>query len=76
MNLSDIREKYLYCHQLLNPPPKKRRVIKRWTPTLTSEEKDLFDKEDILSSYQNIIANTCGRHQQVLLYYLIPKIFL
>jgi hypothetical protein len=46
----------------------KKRKIKQWQPKLTPEEKILFDQEDILSAYQSVIANSCGRHiQQVLI---------
>jgi len=58
----DMRHKILYCHQLLNHQSKKK-IIKRWQPKLTLKEKILFDKEELLSAYQNIIANTCGQHR-------------
>ncbi len=58
----------LYCQQLLNPKSKKRKIIKQWQPKLTSEEKILFDEEELLSAYQNIIANSCGGHRQQVLF--------
>jgi hypothetical protein len=58
----DMREKVLYCHQLLNHQSKKK-IIKRWQPKLTLKEKNLFNEEELLSAYQNIIANTCGQHR-------------
>ena len=75
MNTPNLHEKYLYCHQVLNLKPPKKRIIKRWQPTLTSEEKNLFDNEELLSSYQNIIANSCGSRQQVLFYDKISEVF-
>jgi hypothetical protein len=70
-------EKLFYCHQLLNLNRKKRK-IKKWEPNLTSEEKILFDQEELLSAYQHIIANASGQHRhrhQVLFHLLILKIF-
>jgi hypothetical protein len=58
----DMRDKVLYCHQLLNHQSKKK-IIKRWQPKLTLKEKILFNEEELLSAYQNIIANTCGQHR-------------
>jgi len=57
-----MRDKVLYCHQLLNHQSKKK-IIKRWQPKLNLKEKILFDEEELLSAYQNIIANTCGQHR-------------
>jgi hypothetical protein len=60
----DICEKLLYCHQLLNHKSKKRK-IKQWQSKLTPEEKILFDKEEILSAYQSVIANSCGQLRNI-----------
>ncbi|CAF0981441.1 unnamed protein product [Rotaria sordida] len=57
----DIFDKLQYCQQLLKFQSKKQ-IIKHYQLKLTSEEKILFDEEELLSSYQHIIANTCGQH--------------
>jgi hypothetical protein len=61
----DICEKFLYCHELLNLKSNKK-SIKRRQPKpiqLTSEEIILFNEEELLSAYQNVIANTSGEHR-------------
>jgi hypothetical protein len=52
---------------------RKKRKIKKCEPKLTTEEKILFDQEELLSPYQHIIANASGqhRHQQQVLFHLL-----
>ncbi|CAF4103900.1 unnamed protein product [Rotaria magnacalcarata] len=61
----NIFDKFEFCRQFLKFQSTKK-TIKRWQPKLTSEEKFLFDQEEILSAYQHIIANSCGKsgHRQ------------
>ena len=37
--------------------------MKQWQPKLTPEEKLLFDEEELLSPYQDVIANSCAGHR-------------
>ena len=79
IKLSDLCkvDRFLFCLQLLKSKSKKQ-TNKQCYPKLTSEEKILFDNEEILSSYQHILANACAQHrnqQQVLDYHLIFKLF-
>ncbi|CAF1450787.1 unnamed protein product [Adineta ricciae] len=51
------------CKQLIGRKLRKK-TVQVYQPKLTDEEKRLFDEEELLSPYQDVIANACGRRQQ------------
>ena len=61
------------CKQFLGLKVRKK-TVQVYQPKLTDEEKRLFDEEELLSPYQHVIANTCGRRQQVLEKSVVCKI--
>lgn len=55
-------KKVLFCREFLKTRSRKRQ-IRRWKPTLTDEERRLFDNEELLSANLDTIANACSQHR-------------